>query len=116
MTDAIAALQSLAQETRLAVFRLLVRQGPRGMAAGDIARALDVPAATMSFHLAHMARGGLINAAREGRSIVYSVNQDGMQRLLAFLMEDCCQGRPEMCGLTAALASPAAGKTRKTVA
>jgi len=95
--SAVENLQSLAQETRLRVFRLLVRAGPNGLAAGDVAARLGVPAATMSFHLAHLARAGLIAAARDGRSIHYSANFAAMRRLLDFLMEDCCQGNPLVC-------------------
>ena len=89
LTNAVDALHSLAQETRLSAFRLLVRAGPDGMAAGEICRELGVPAATMSFHLAHLARADLVVAHREGRSIRYLVNYDGMQGLLAYLMDDC---------------------------
>lgn len=94
---AIDSLQSLAQETRLGVFRLLVRAGPDGMSAGDIAARMRVPAATMSFHLGHLARAGLIIASRDGRSIIYAANFESMRRLLDFLMEDCCQGDPQIC-------------------
>ena len=97
MKNAVENLHSLAQETRLRVFRLLVRAGPDGLAAGDVAARLGVPAATMSFHLAHLARAGLITASRDGRSIHYSANFDAMRRLLDFLMEDCCQGNPQIC-------------------
>lgn len=95
--DAVGNLHSLAQETRLRVFRLLVRAGSDGLPAGDIAARLGVPAATMSFHLAHLARAGLIAAVRDGRSIRYSANFAAMRRLLDFLTEDCCQGNPQLC-------------------
>lgn len=94
---AINALQSLAQETRLAVFRLLVKAGPNGMPAGDIAAALDVPAPTLSFHLNHLAHAGLVDRRREGRSVIYFVRYDDVRALLEFLTEDCCQGRAELC-------------------
>lgn len=94
---AINALQSLAQETRLGVFRLLVKAGPNGMPAGDIAAALDVPAPTLSFHLKHLAHAGLVERNRHGRSIIYSVRYDDVRALLEFLTEDCCQGRAELC-------------------
>jgi ArsR family transcriptional regulator len=94
---AIPALAALAQESRLRIFRLLVRQGPDGMAAGDIARALDLPASTLSSHLSVLAHAGLVRATRHSRSIVYALDAAGVRDLLAFLMEDCCQGRPELC-------------------
>lgn len=96
--NAIEALQSLAQETRLSVFRLLVRAGYEGMTAGDIAAALDVPAPTLSFHLKQLGGAGLVTCRRDGRSLWYSVSFDRVRELLAYLMEDCCQGRPELCG------------------
>lgn len=95
---AIIALQSLAQETRLHVFRLLVRAGHDGMTAGHIAAALDVPGPTLSFHLKHLDHAGLITRRREGRSLWFRVDFDRMRNLLAYLMEDCCQGNPEVCG------------------
>jgi DNA-binding transcriptional ArsR family regulator len=67
------------------------------MAAGEIARALDIPHNTMSSHLSILANAGLIDSRRDGRSIIYSVNFDGTRDLLSFLVEDCCQGRPEVC-------------------
>ena len=100
ISAATFALRALAQDTRLKVFRLLVGQGPAGMPAGEIARALAVPHNTMSAHLSLLARAGLIAARRNGRSIIYAVDLAGTQALLSFLMEDCCQGRPELCGLT----------------
>lgn len=111
----IDALSALAQRSRLAVFRLLVRRGPDGMPAGEIAEALKVPANTMSAHLAILNQAGLVNARRNGRSMIYSVDFDGMKTLMTFLMEDCCQGRPELCGIQApkaACAPPAREKRR----
>lgn len=95
---AVAAFGALAQETRLAVFRLLVQAGPDGLTAGQIAEVLKVPASTMSHHLATIERAGLATSRRESRSIYYSAAYEGIRRLLNFLMEDCCQGRPEICG------------------
>lgn len=88
---------ALSQETRLEAFRLLVRCGADGMAAGDIARALDVPQNTMSSHLATLVNANLLESRREGRSIIYSVDLGGTQALLTFLLEECCQGQPEAC-------------------
>lgn len=97
MRDAVQALSALAQESRLGVFRLLVGEGDSGLPAGEIARRLDVPHNTMSSHLGILAQAGLVRGRREGRSIIYALNVEGMRALLAFLMEDCCRGRPELC-------------------
>ncbi len=93
----VKSLGALAQESRLAAFRLLVRRGDEGMAAGEIARTLSIPHNTMSSHLAILVNAGLINSRRESRSIIYSINFSGTRELLSFLMEDCCQGQPELC-------------------
>ena len=103
---AIAALSALAQESRLRVFRLLVRCGPEGMSAGDIARALKVPANTMSSHLAILSRAGLIASRKQGRSIIYTVDFFGTRKLLSFLVEDCCGGKPDVCRPLVASALP----------
>ena len=95
--SAIDALAALAQESRLAVFRLLVREGPDGLAAGTIAELLVIPAPTLSFHLNQLSAAGLVVSRRDGRSIIYAINYPGMRDLLAFLADDCCQGRPELC-------------------
>jgi DNA-binding transcriptional ArsR family regulator len=97
MDTAIKRLSAIAQEGRLEVFRLLVKAGPEGVAAGDIARALNVPANTMSAQLLVLANAGLVRARREGRSIIYAINFDAMRDLLVYLTEDCCGGRAEMC-------------------
>jgi ArsR family transcriptional regulator len=96
-SNAIEALHALAQETRLDVFRLLVKQGADGMAAGDIAEALGVRQNTMSANLAVLARAGMVRSEREGRVIRYYADFDGMRSLLGFLMEDCCGGNPDLC-------------------
>lgn len=94
---AVAALSALSQEKRLAVFRLLVKTGPDGMAAGEIARRLAMLPNTLSSALAILERAGLIVARRAGRSILYAPNLSGMRALIGFLLEDCCDGRPEIC-------------------
>ena len=94
-SDAIKALDGLAQDTRLDAFRLLVRAGDEGLPAGEIARALGVPHNTLSTHLAVLTGAGLVKSRRAGRSIIYSADFAGTRSLLAFLLEDCCQGRPE---------------------
>lgn len=95
---AVDALGALAHETRLAVFRALMRAGPEGMIAGAIADHCSVPPSTMSHHLATLERAGLVQSERESRLIHYRADFSGMRRLLTFLMQDCCQGAPEMCG------------------
>ncbi len=93
----IKALSALAQESRLKAFRLLVNSGPDGLAAGEIARQLAIPHNTLSSHLAILSNAGLVNSHRESRSIIYHLDFDGTRELLSFLMEDCCQGQPELC-------------------
>jgi DNA-binding transcriptional ArsR family regulator len=106
MSSAIAALSALAQDGRLAVFRLLVERGEDGMPAGEVARAHGVPANTMSARLDVLAGAGLVRARRDGRSIIYSVDFATVRDLLAFLMQDCCNGRPEACEPLLAAALP----------
>ena len=88
---AVAALGALAQESRLAVFRLLVRRGPAGLPAGEIGERVGVPPTTLSFHLAQLSHAGLVTSRRDGRSILYAANYSGMQELMGFLLENCCQ-------------------------
>ncbi|MDP1651604.1 MAG: metalloregulator ArsR/SmtB family transcription factor [Rhodocyclaceae bacterium] len=96
MRMAVTALSALAQETRLAIFRLLVEAGQEGLGlcAGDIAGRLSVPAATLSFHLAQLANAGLVNARQQSRFIFYSADFEAMNGLVAFLTENCCGGKP----------------------
>ena len=88
----IAALSALAQESRLAIFRMLVAEGQPGLAAGEIAQRLQIPAATLSFHLSQLRHAGLIESRREERSIIYSANFSSMMNLIAYLTENCCGG------------------------
>lgn len=90
--DAVAALGALAQEHRLALFRLLVRAGEGGMAAGAIAAALGVPNSSLSFHLAQLSRAGLIRQERRSRSLIYRADYGAMNALVGYLMENCCAG------------------------
>jgi DNA-binding transcriptional ArsR family regulator len=92
-TQAIDALAALAQETRLGIFRLLVEAGPEGMAAGAIGEKLDLPPATLSFHLGQLARAGLAKSRQDGRFVIYSVDFQSMNELVGFLTENCCGGR-----------------------
>ena len=89
--EAVKALAALAQDTRLAVYRLLVQRGPDGMSAGAIAERLDLPAATLSFHLKELANAGMAQSRQDGRFVYYSANYDRMNRLLGYLTENCCQ-------------------------
>jgi ArsR family transcriptional regulator, arsenate/arsenite/antimonite-responsive transcriptional repressor len=102
---AVRRLSAIAQDARLEVFRLLVKAGPEGMAAGDIARSLNVAANTLSAQLLILSNAGLIRARRDGRSIIYSILFEAMRDLLVFLTKDCCGGRPEMCAPLADIAS-----------
>src|SRR6188472_1644661 len=95
--DAIVALAALAQSTRLDVFRLLVKQEPDGLAAGDVAKTLAVPQNTMSSHLSILSRAGLVTAQRFSRSIVYRADLKAFQAVVLFMLRDCCDGRPEIC-------------------
>jgi DNA-binding transcriptional ArsR family regulator len=88
----IRALSALAHEHRLAAFRLLVKAGHPGVAAGVLAEKLDLPPSTMSFHLAQLSNAGLVTQQRESRSIIYSADYAAMTRLLAYLTENCCAG------------------------
>lgn len=91
-SDAISALSALAQEHRLALFRLLVQAGPDGMPAGRIAEMLCVPNSSLSHHLSQLTEAGLVRQRREGRSLIYSADYPAMDRLVGFLMENCCAG------------------------
>jgi DNA-binding transcriptional ArsR family regulator len=97
-SDALTAFAALGQPLRLQAFRLLIKVGPTGMAAGDIAQALEAKPNTTSQNLAHLVNADLICSKRVGRSIIYFTNMDGVNALLRFLLEDCCGGQPEACG------------------
>jgi len=105
---AVNALSALAHETRLSVFRALIQAGAQGVAAGELARRLGVVANTMSAHLNVLDHAGLVHSRRVGRSIIYSAAYDRMTDVLAFLIEDCCAGAPEVCAPLATLAKEAA--------
>jgi ArsR family transcriptional regulator, arsenate/arsenite/antimonite-responsive transcriptional repressor len=89
---------ALAHDLRLRVFRLLIGQAPDGMPAGQIALRLDVPASTLSAHLAQLERAGLLRSWREQQRILYAVDTEGTKSLVGFLVNDCCGGQPELCG------------------
>lgn len=107
-STAVAALSALAHSGRLEIFRRLVRAGPAGLAAGEIARATGSLPNTLSSNLAILAGAGLLRSRREGRSIVYSADFEAMRGLLAYLMEDCCDGRPEICADLSPACTPTA--------
>lgn len=96
--DALPAFSALAQESRLEALRLLVKSGPRGLSAGAVSEALGLAAPTMSFHLKELANAGLITSRKEGRHVFYAADYGGIRRLVDFLMADCCQGDPRLCG------------------
>ena len=97
-TDAITSLSALAHPQRLAIFRLLVRRGPSGLPAGEIAEVVGATPTAASFHLKELDRAGLLTSTRDGRFIRYAAHFDGIRKLLTYLTEDCCQGQPELCG------------------
>jgi DNA-binding transcriptional ArsR family regulator len=102
---AVASLAALAHEGRLSIFRLLVQAGPEGLAAGEVARRLSILPNTLSASLSLLNNAGLVRSRREGRSIIYTADYAAMRELLAFLMEDCCAGSPDICAPLAALVS-----------
>ncbi|GGH15100.1 transcriptional regulator [Alsobacter metallidurans] len=107
LQTATAALGALSQSTRLEAFRLLVKHEPEGLAAGEVARQLDVPQNTMSAHLSVLTRAGLATAERHSRSIIYRADLDGVRTLTLYLVQDCCGGRAELCApLIAELTGP----------
>ncbi|MBK6940842.1 MAG: helix-turn-helix domain-containing protein [Planctomycetes bacterium] len=99
---AVRAFSALAQDSRLAVFRALVRAGPTGTPAGALAESLRIPASTLSFHLQHLCAAGLATSVRSGRSLLYSLREQTLRELIWFLGEDCCQGRADLCELPTA--------------
>lgn len=104
---AVNMLSALGHDGRLAIFRLLVKAGPVGIAAGDIARTLEVLPNSLSANLNVLSRAGLIASRREGRSIIYSADFGAMSGLLGFLMEDCCDGAPQICAPLGAIVARA---------
>ncbi len=105
-SEAAGAFAALAQDTRLDLMRLLLAEGGSGLPAGEIAMRLGVPSSTLSFHLAALERAGLTQSTRQGRQIVHAARINGVRRLLTFLTETCCGGRPELCGDLARLFPP----------
>lgn len=110
--DAVAALAALAQDNRLDVFRLLVEAGPEGLPAGSVAGALKLAPNTLTFHFDRLRDAGLVTVRRDGRSMIYAARFDTMNALLAYLTENCCQGRPQQCAALECVA-PAQPSLRK---
>ncbi|HEY5347757.1 MAG TPA: helix-turn-helix transcriptional regulator [Rhizomicrobium sp.] len=106
--SAVELLSALAHEGRLSVFRLLVRAGPQGVAAGEIARQLDILPNTLSASLTVLSHAGLVTSRRAGRSIIYSADYGRMSKLLEFLVEDCCNGDATICAPLQEIAKRAA--------
>jgi ArsR family transcriptional regulator len=105
--SALAAFGALSQETRLDIFRRLIRAYPEPMPAGELAADLDIPASTLSSHLAILSRAQLVTAERQGRTILYAADAEGAKDLLTYLIKDCCGGKPELCGPLLEAAMPA---------
>ena len=121
-TSATAVFESLASGIRLDVYRLLVRKGPEGLVAGDIAGALDIPSTNLSFHLKALTQARLVTVEQEGRFQRYRANMPLMLDLIGYLTAECCSGHPEQCVVVSAAlsgpkygAAPASVKTRKKV-
>jgi ArsR family transcriptional regulator len=96
--QAVTSLAALAHPQRLEIFRLLVREGPNGLAASELAEAVGASSTAASFHFRELDGAGLIHSRRDGRYVRYAVHVEGMRKLLTYLSEDCCQGHPELCG------------------
>jgi len=110
LSTAVKGLSALAQDARLSVFRLLVRAGSKGTPAGEVARALGITPNTLSAQLNVLSNADLVRSRRQGRSIIYAANHNGMGELLAYLVDDCCQGRPEICAPLADVIARAAAR------
>lgn len=113
--DAAAALAALAQDSRLDIYRLLVRAGPRGMPAGNIASELKLAPNTLTFHFDRLRQAGLVTVRRDGRLMIYAARYDTMNALIAFLTENCCGGAAEQCGPVVACAPDKVKRGKQTV-
>lgn len=111
-SDAVVALAALAQDNRLAVFRLLVEAGPEGMPAGAVAATLGLAPNTLTFHFDRLRQAGLVTVRREGRSMIYAARFETMNALLGFLTQNCCGGAPEKCA-PVSICKPARAKPAK---
>lgn len=113
-SDVVAALAAIAQDSRLDVFRLLVKAGPEGMPAGQVAEELDLAPNTLTFHFDRLRLAGLVTVRRDGRSMIYGARFETMNALLGYLTENCCEGAPEKCA-PSRRCEPTKAKKRKTV-
>lgn len=111
-SEAVTALAALGHPHRLRLFRLLVVAGPSGVPAGEIAEELGVAPTALTFHLKELEAAGLISSVRNGRFLLYSLKVDAMRELLEFLTEECCKGRPELCGSGIDIASQCKPKVK----
>ena len=112
MDKAVSGLSALAHAGRLTVYRELVRAGPGGLAAGEVARLVGIAPNTLSAGLTVLAHAGLVSSRRDGRSVIYAARYEHMAGLLGYLVQDCCGGRPEVCGPLTAMAGTFAGCAR----
>jgi ArsR family transcriptional regulator, arsenate/arsenite/antimonite-responsive transcriptional repressor len=106
LIDATGIFSALGHETRLALFRRLLRSAPEAISAGVLALELDIPPSTLTSHLQILQRSGLIRSRRESRTILYSVRAETVQSIVGFLVRDCCRGRPELCGTPLPVTQP----------
>ena len=113
--DAVTALAALAQDNRLDAYRLLVEAGPAGMAAGEVATALDLPPNTLTFHFDRLRVAGLVTVRRDGRSMIYAPRYDTMNALLSYLTKNCCSGRAEKCAAPACKPAKKSAPRKKEV-
>ncbi len=111
---AVDALAALAHDSRLAIIRLLVPEGPDGLPAGEIGRKLVIPASALTFHLTRLRYAGLVSARRNGQQMIYAVAYDGMQRLVGFLTENCCQNTAQGCSSDCPQPLPTRKKQKRT--
>src|SRR3954454_6833994 len=109
----LASLAALAQENRLDTFRLLVRAGPEGMPAGEVAARLGLPPNTLTFHFDRLRQAGLVTVRRQGRSMIYAARYDTMNALLGYLTENCCGGEPALCAPAVCAPANQPGKRKK---
>jgi len=112
LLTAVSSLSALAQESRLQVFRLLIQAGKNGVPAGVIGEKLDLPLSTLSFHLSQLKQAGLVACRREGRTLFYSANYKAINALMAFLVENCCQGQPDNSTIPAECVPEVKGKQK----
>ncbi len=114
ISSAVDALSALAHDSRLAIFRVLVPEGPEGLPAGEIGERLGIAANALSFHLTRLRYAGLVSVRRNGQQMIYAAAYDGMQRLMGFLTENCCQLDARGCSSDCPQPVPSRGKQERT--